>query len=237
MHINNETGAINDIAGAFALIKRLAPQALLHVDGVQAFCKTPFSKLPCDLYSISGHKFHGPKGAGALFVKSGTPFTGGLIGGGQERGLRSGTTNVPGILGMDAALNEYRKQQVAWIENMRACKLRLANHIQGIQDAILNGPPPEQGAPHILNASFLGVRGEVLLHALEQKGILVSTGSACSAHKKGKNRVLSAMGVEGARQEGAIRFSLSPFNTAEEMDQTAQAISELTVYLRRFKRR
>jgi cysteine desulfurase len=237
MHINNETGAVNDIADAYALIRRRAPQALLHVDGVQAFCKAPFGKPPCDLYSISGHKFHGPKGIGALYIRAGTPFAGGQIGGGQERGLRSGTTNAPGILGMDAALSEYRAQQAGWIDTMRACKLRLANHLQAIPDAVLNGPPPENGAPHILNASFLGVRGEVLLHALEQKGILVSTGSACSAHKKGKNRVLSAMGVEGARQEGAIRFSLSPFNTLEEMDQAAQAIGELIVYLRRFKRR
>lgn len=237
MHINNETGAINDIMGAYSLIRRRAPQALLHVDGVQAFCKTPFSKPSYDLYSISGHKFHGPKGIGALYVKAGTPFAGGQIGGGQERGLRSGTTNAPGILGMDAALCEYRARQTEWINTMRACKLRLANHIQTLPDAVLNGPLPEQGAPHILNASFLGVRGEVLLHALEQRGILVSTGSACSAHKKGKNRILSAMGIEGARQEGAIRFSLSPFNTLEEMDQAAQAIAELTVYLRRFKRR
>lgn len=237
MHINNETGAVNDIARAYALIKQRAPQALLHVDGVQAFCKVPFGKLPCDLYSISGHKFHGPKGVGALYVRGGTAFSGGLIGGGQERGLRSGTTNAPGILGMDAALCAYRRQQAEWIEQMRACKLRLAAHIEGIPDALFNGPQPALGAPHILNASFLGVRGEVLLHALEQKGVLVSTGSACSAHKKGKNRVLSAMGVEGQRQEGAIRFSFCPFNTPEEMDRAAEALFETVTFLRRYKRR
>ncbi len=237
MHINNETGAINDIEGAYSLIKRRAPQAALHVDGVQAFCKVPFGKPPCDFYSVSGHKFHGPKGVGALYIKNGTPFAGGQIGGGQERGLRSGTTNVPGILGMDAALTAYRSLQKQWIPQMRACKVRLAANLQSIPDVILNGPLPDKGAPHILNASFLGVRGEVLLHALEQKAIYVSTGSACSAHKKGKNRILSAMGIEGARQEGALRFSLSPLNTQDEMDEAAQAIAELTVYLRRFKRR
>ena len=237
MQVNNETGAINDIAQAYALIKSRAPQALFHVDGVQAFCKMPFMKVPCDLYSISGHKFHGPKGIGALYIRQNTPFFGGFIGGGQERGLRSGTTNTPGILGMDAALTAYRNNQAEWVSVMRANKLRLAEYIKEIPDTALNGPRPENGAPHILNASFLGVRGEVLLHALEERGILVSTGSACSAHKKGKNRVLSAMGIQGPRQEGALRFSLSPFNTAEEMDQTAQALYETVAFLRRYRRR
>ncbi len=237
MQVNNETGAINDIAQAYALIKSRAPQALFHVDGVQAFCKMPFMKVPCDLYSISGHKFHGPKGIGALYIRQNTPFFGGFIGGGQERGFRSGTTNTPGILGMDAALTAYRNNQAEWVSVMRANKLRLAEYIKEIPDTALNGPRPENGAPHILNASFLGVRGEVLLHALEERGILVSTGSACSAHKKGKNRVLSAMGIQGPRQEGALRFSLSPFNTAEEMDQTAQALYETVAFLRRYRRR
>ena len=237
MQVNNETGAINDIAQAYALIKSRAPQALFHVDGVQAFCKMPFMKVPCDLYSISGHKFHGPKGIGALYIRQNTPFFGGFIGGGQERGFRSGTTNTPGILGMDAALTAYRNNQSEWVSVMRANKLRLAEYIKEIPDTALNGPRPENGAPHILNASFLGVRGEVLLHALEERGILVSTGSACSAHKKGKNRVLSAMGIQGPRQEGALRFSLSPFNTAEEMDQTAQALYETVAFLRRYRRR
>ncbi len=237
MHVNNETGAVNDIAQAYALIKNRAPQALFHVDGVQAFCKLPFTKVPCDLYSISAHKFHGPKGVGALYVRQNTPFFGGFIGGGQERGLRSGTTNTPGIMGMDAALTAYRSNQAEWVSNMRANKVRLAEYIRHMPDTAINGPRPENGAPHILNASFLGVRGEVLLHALEERGILVSTGSACSAHKKGKNRVLSAMGIQGPRQEGALRFSLCPFNTAEEMDNTAQALFETVTFLRRYRRR
>ena len=119
---------------------------------------------------------------------------------------------------------------------MRCCKKRLAKYLKDMPDVVLNGPAPDQGAPHILNASFLGVRGEVLLHALEEKEIYVSTGSACSSHKKG-NRILSAMGVTGERLDGAIRFSLSPFNTPEEMDQAAQAIREILPVLRRYKRR
>lgn len=237
MHVNNETGAINDIEAAAALVHRLAPGALFHVDGVQAFCKLPFSRVPCDLYSISAHKFHAPKGVGALYVKNGVKFAGGQIGGGQEKGMRSGTTNVPGVLGMDAALALYRASQPGWLANVRACKIRLANALLRIPDAVVNGPAPEDGAPHILNVSFPGVRGEVLVNALSERQIYVSTGSACSTHKKGENRVLGAMGVSGARAEGALRFSLCPFNTPEEMDAAALAVAEQVTFLRRFQRR
>ncbi len=237
MHVNNETGAVNDIPAIYKTVKREAPDALLHVDGVQGFLKVPFDARNCDFYTVSGHKFHGPKGVGALYVKKGTRFLGGQIGGGQERNLRSGTTNTPGIMGMDAALQYYLAHQDVMWQNMRACKMRLAGNLLSLPDVLLNGPAPEKGAPHILNVSFLGVRGEVLLHALEEKKIYVSTGSACSAHKKGKNRILNAMGVTGERQEGAIRFSFSAFNTPAEMDETATAIADLLGLLRRFKRR
>ncbi len=237
MHVNNEVGAINDIPAIYALIKKYAPLALLHVDGVQAFLKVPLESRHFDLYSISGHKFHAPKGVGALYVKAGTRFNGGQTGGGQERGLRSGTTNVPGIMGMDAAIADYMQHREAHIEAMRACKRRLAENLSSIGDVYLNGPAADAGAPHILNASFLGVRGEVLLHALEEKEIYVSTGSACSAHKKGKNRILTAMGILGERQEGAIRFSFCPDNTVEEMDIVTEAIQSIVPMLRRFKRR
>lgn len=237
MHVNNETGAINDIPTIYKTVKREAPDALLHVDGVQGFLKVPFDARNCDFYTVSGHKFHGPKGVGALYVKKGTRFLGGQIGGGQERNLRSGTTNTPGIMGMDAALQYYLAHQDMMWQNMRVCKVRLAGNLLSLPDVLLNGPAPEKGAPHILNVSFLGVRGEVLLHALEEKKIYVSTGSACSAHKKGKNRILNAMGVTGERQEGAIRFSLSAFNTPAEMDEAAAAIGDLLGLLRRFKRR
>lgn len=237
MHVNNETDAINDLAAAYALIRRLAPNALFHVDGVQAFCKTPFLRVPCDLYSVSAHKFHAPKGVGMLFVRNGVRFSGGQIGGGQERGLRSGTTNVPAILGMDAALSLYRAHQSEWLAQMRACKERLWQNLSAAQDILLNGPSIENGAGHILNVSFLGVRGEVLLNALSEAGVCVSTGSACSARKAGKNRVLTAINVVGARQEGAIRFSFCPFNTLDEMDEAADKALAAVAFLRRYKRR
>ena len=237
MHVSNEVGAVNDLSAAATLIKQAAPNALLHADGVQAFCKLPFSRLPVDLYSISAHKVHAPKGIGALYVRNGVKFAGGQIGGGQERNLRSGTTNVPGILALDAALSSYRAHQAEWIANMRACKERLANNLTVIADSLVNGPAPEHGAPHILNMSFPGVRGEVLVNALSERGICVSTGSACSTHKKGQNRILAAMGITGARAEGAIRFSLCPFNTLEEIDTASAALTEQVAFLRRFRRR
>ena len=237
MQVNNETGAINDIPAIYKAVKQHAPNAVMHVDGVQGFLKVPFDARYCDMYSISGHKFHAPKGVGALYVKQGTRFSGGQIGGGQERGLRSGTTNVPGIMGMDAAIKYYAENIDEIRKKLMDMKLKLADNLMSIEDAHINGPAPENGAPHILNVSFMGVRGEVLLHALEGKGIYVSTGSACSSHKKGKNRILNAMGVIGERQEGAIRFSLSMFNTPEEMDIAAEEIAAQVAFLRRFKRR
>ena len=237
MQVNNETGAINDLSAAQALIRKRAPHAVFHVDGVQGFCKLPFQKLSCDLYSVSGHKVHAPKGIGALYVKNSVRFAGGLIGGGQEQNRRSGTTNTPAIMGLDAALAAYQQNGDAWHEHMYACKERLCRNLSGIPDVFVNGPEPRNGAPHILNMSFLGVRGEVLLHALAQQEIYVSTGSACAAHKRGKNRVLGAMGVVGARQDGAIRFSLCPFNTLEEMDIAAEALAKQVTFLRRYQRR
>ena len=237
MHVNNEVGAVNDLAAISALVKQLSPNALLHSDGVQAFCKLPFSRIPADLYSISAHKFHAPKGIGALYVKSGTKFAGGQFGGGQEKNLRSGTLNVPGILGLDAALSVYRVQQEAWISHMRACKTRLAEALLTIPDAVVNGPAPEIGAAHILNVSFPGVRGEVLVNALSEQEIYVSTGSACSTHQKGQNRILAAMGIPRERAEGALRFSLCPFNSPEEMDRTAEVLEKQVAFLRRFQRR
>ncbi len=240
MHVNNETGAINDIGRIYDMIKRKAPEAVFHCDGVQAFCKLPFDKIKADMYSISGHKFHGVKGIGALYVRKGIKFAGGQTGGGQEKNLRSGTSNMPGIMAMDKALEFYRNNQQGLIENMRNCKERLAKNLMQIPDVYINGPKFDDrinGAPHILNASFVGVRGEVLLHALEEKQIYVSTGSACSAHKKGGSRVLEMMGIKGARLEGALRFSFSPFNTIEEIDTASQFIAEKVEFLRRFKRR
>lgn len=235
MHVNNESGAVNDVDAVYALMKRNSPDALLHVDGVQAFLKE--SPVKCDMYSVSGHKLHAPKGIGALYIKKGTHIKPLLPGGGQESNLRSGTTNVPGIMAFSAAVSDFRSNREFYRESMMAVKRRLWEDLQRIRDVRLNGPEIEEGAAHILNVSFMGVRGEVLLNALSEKGLYVSTGSACAAHKRGRNRVLNAMGITGERQDGAIRFSFSHFNTPAEADRAAQLIEEQVAVLRRFRRR
>lgn len=235
MHVNNESGAINDIAGVYRLVKAQAPAALLHVDGVQAFMKE--APVPCDMYSVSGHKLHAPKGVGALYIRKGVRVKPYLVGGGQEAGMRSGTTNTPAIMGFAAAVSDYQEHRAEYREGIFAVKERLFNNLSRIKDVMLNGPEIKDGAAHILNMSFLGVRGEVLLNALSEKGLCVSTGSACAAHKRGRNRILNAMGILGERQDGALRFSFSHFNTVEEADAAAQMIEAQVNVLRRFKRR
>lgn len=235
MHINNETGAVNDIGAVYRLLQSHCPDAVLHVDGVQAYLKAP--PVKCDMYSFSGHKIHSPKGIGGLYVRKGVRFKGGQAGGGQENGLRSGTTNVPAIMAMDRAAADYAANRAAYHDNMLKVKSRLYSNLSRIRDTRLNGPSVEDGAAHILNMSFLGVRGEVLLHSLMDKGLLVSTGSACSARHKGKNRILNAMGISSERQDGAIRFSFCPFNTVDEADTAAQLIEDSLILLRRFRRR
>ena len=237
MHVNNELGSVNDLYAIARKVRALAPEAILHADGVQAFLKTQPMKLPVDLYSVSAHKLHAPKGVGFLYVRNGVRFSGGQIGGGQERNLRSGTTNVPGILGFDTAMHLYRANLASWHAQMQTVKERLYRNLTSLPDVVLNGPSVNESAPHILNLSFLGLRGEVLLHALEANGVIVSTGSACAAKKQGKNRILSAVGIMGARQEGAIRFSFSPMNTVQEADDAANVIADQLRILRRYKRR
>lgn len=235
MHVNNEVGAINDIASIYQLMRKLSPDALLHVDGVQAYLK--LDHVPCDMYSISGHKLHAPKGIGTLYIKKGVRIKPYLMGGGQESGMRSGTTNAPAIMGFDAAVSDYTANLEQYREATKRVKIRLYNNLSRIRDAKLNGPDVESGAGHILNMSFLGVRGEALLNALSEKGLYVSTGSACAAHKQGRNRILTEMGIRGDRQDGAIRFSFCHLNTVEEADIAAQLIEDALSILRRFKRR
>lgn len=233
MHVNNEFGAVADLTAIQRAIAKKNPDTLLHSDGVQALLHLPDVQNPADLYSLSAHKFHGPKGAGAL-LRSKRSRAMGQLGGGQELGVRSGTLNSPGILGMAAVLEEGRSQLEARIHTMRRCKIRLAEGLLSFPDVLLNGPPLEDAVPHIVNLSIMGIRGEVLLHALEEKGIIVGTGSACGSRNRGENRVLASIGVTGQRAEAALRFSFSHENTEGEMDEVLNALSELIPYHRRF---
>ena len=238
MHVNNEVGAINDLAQIAGIISRYAPNAVFHSDGVQAFGKLPFEPVPVDLYSISGHKFNAPKGVGALLIRQRVRIGKGLLGGSQERGIRSGTLNTPGILAMDAAIRYYFDNGSAIRAKLLQCKQRLMNLlIAQLNDVHVNGPATNAAAPNILNLSFLGVPGEVLLHALEEYGICVSTGSACSQKKnQTSNRVLEAMGLSNDRARSALRISLGMYNEVAEMDTVAAAIVENVNKLRKIGR-
>ena len=235
MQVNNETGALLD---AERLHRVVNGRALIHVDGVQGFLRVPFDMKWADMYTLSGHKIHGPKGIGALIVKKGVRLKPQHIGGGQESGLRSGTENTPGIAGLNAAVLEMRAMGPEMPAMLMAKKLRLVEAIKrAVPEALVNGPEPEVAAPHIVNIGFPDVRGEVMLHALEGEGVYVSTGSACSSKKLKVSSVLVSMGIKPSVAEWAVRFSLSPHTTEEEIDYAAAKIGTLYDQLRRFKRR
>lgn len=240
MYVNNEVGAIMPLADIAQLIKQQAPQAMWHVDAVQGFAKLPLfpHDLGIDLVSLSGHKIQGPKGIGALFIRRGLNLPPLILGGGQENGLRSGTENVPGIVGLGLAAALLWEQQEHAARHMANLKQRLRERLlKELPDTFANGPQDETGAPHILGMSFPGVKGEVLLHALEDKGICVSTGSACSSHQAPGSHVLKALGLSPDRRDSAIRFSLSPENTLAEMDYTVDCLKEIVPELRRIMAR
>jgi len=221
MQVNNEVGSIQPISQIIELKNRigskLGTEILLHTDAVQSLGKLPIEISGIDLLSVSGHKIHGPKGVGALYVRKGLNVLPYLFGGGQERGLRSGTENVPAIAGFGIAADISRKNLTKRMESIKMLKMYLTEGIRrSIPDIRFNST--EDGSSSILNVSFLGVRGEVLLHTLEQSEIYVSTGSACSSNKKGQSHVLKAMNRSDKEIEGAIRFSFCEFNTMEEMD-------------------
>lgn len=237
MQVNNETGAIQPLEAIASLRNRLTPEAHLHVDGVQGFLRVPFDmpEIQADSYALSGHKIHGPKGIGALIMAPGVRVHPRALGGGQESGLRSGTENTPGIAGLLAAVEAY---PVA--NEMQQVKMHLWHRLkEQIPEAAINGPAPDgdHAAPHILNVSLPPVRSETMLHALEGTGIYVGMGSACSSHKQKVSAVLRAMNTPQRMAESALRFSLSPENTREEMEQVARACKQNYAVLSKFQRR
>lgn len=237
MQVNNETGAVLDVKRLSALIREKAPGALIHVDGVQGFLRVPFDMRLVDMYTLSGHKIHGPKGVGALAVRKGVKIKPRQFGGGQQGGLRSGTENVPGIAGLLGAI-EYMASFDELDGMLMRKKLRfLSGVLEKAEGALANGPTPHEGAPHIVNLSFPGVRGEVLLHALEGCKVYCSTGSACSSKKKKVSAVLLAMGVPIDRAEAALRFSFSVDTEDDAIDGAIEVIGEQYAQMKRFRRR
>ena len=212
----------------------------VHVDGVQGFMRVPMhmGKMGVDLYALSAHKIHGPKGVGALVVRKGVRLAPQETGGGQEKNLRSGTYNSPGILGLGEAVTQMMQRRDQ-LERIRAMKAQLWKRLSGIDGVRLNGMPvgSDASAPHILSVSFDGVRGEVMRNALEGAGILVSTGSACASHKQKVSPTLKAMGLTGEQADGTIRISLGMMNTMEEMDEAAAQMERLYSQLKVYRRR
>ena len=227
MHVSNETGAINDIKKLNQIAKKINKDIIFHVDGVQAVGKinVNINDLGVDAYSVSAHKFHGPKGVGLLYCKHLNKLKPLLLGGGQQEGYRSGTENVSGILGMNLALNLSFDNLKANNENA----LNLRNYVKEqislkLKDYIFN-ENEINNSPYILSVSFKGLRGEVLLHMLEEKGVLIGTGSACSS-KKSDNRVLSEMGRSKDFIQGSIRISFSSSSTFEEVKEATKLLIE-----------
>lgn len=233
---NNETGALQPVKEIAAALR--GKKILLHTDAVQAFGKMEVNvdALGVDLLSISAHKFHGPKGVGALYVRRGTPLSPVLFGGGQERAWRAGTENVPAIVGLAKAMELARRELPDSAARLAALRDRLERGIlDRVPGAHLNGNPARR-LPHILNIAFEDVEADALLLALDVRGIAVSTGSACAAGSIEGSHVLKAMGVEPALARGSMRFSVGRGNTAEEMDMAADALREIVPQLRRHAR-
>lgn len=238
MHVNNEIGSVEPVEEIGNLIRKKAPGAYFHVDAIQAFGKYRIypRRMRIDMLSASGHKIHGPKGIGLFYVNEKVKIHPLILGGGQQNGMRSGTDNVPGAAGMALAAKmayEHLEEKTA---RMRAMRDRLADGLSRIERVVFHGMPSGQGAPHILNASFLGIRSEVLLHALEDKGIYVSAGSACSSHKRAGSAVLTAIGCSREEMESAVRFSLGEETREEEIDYTLDVLKALVPVLRRYIR-
>ena len=235
MYVNNEIGTIQPIEEISKIIKAYNPSILFHVDAVQAFGKIVFSpkRLGVDLLSISGHKIHGPKGSGVLYIKDKTLIRPIIYGGGQQKAMRSGTENVPAIAGMGLAAELMYKDHDNKMAHIKKLKDTFVEKVTALENVYDNSGE----APHIASISFVGIRSEVMLHALEDKGIYVSAGSACSSNKPHVSNVLKAINLDSTKLESTLRFSFCETNTMEEVDYTVKVIEEILPVYRRYIRK
>lgn len=238
MHTNNEIGSLQPIAEAGAIIKRFNPSIVFHVDAVQGYGKFRIQpkRMNIDLLSVSAHKIHGPKGIGFLYINEKIKIHPIIWGGGQQKGMRSGTENVPAIAGMALAIETIYKNLDEEIDKLYQLKQRFIDGAMKIEDVKINGLTGRDSAPHVVSLSVRGVRSEVLLHALEDKGIYVSAGSACASNKPSVSATLQAIGVEKDLLDSTIRFSFSVFTTEEEIDYTLQNLYAIIPMLRKYTR-
>lgn len=238
MHTNNEIGALQPIEEAGSLIKKINSNIIFHVDAVQGFGKFRINpkKMNIDLLSVSGHKIHGPKGVGFLYINEKIKIKPIIFGGGQQKGMRSGTENVPGVAGLAKAIEMIYADLDENVERLYRLKEHFIAGVTQIPDIKINGLTGRESAPHIISVSIRGIRSEVMLHALEEKGVYVSAGSACASNKPQTSDTLKAIGVEKELLDSTIRFSFSEFTTLEEIDYTLKAMQEIIPMLRRYVR-
>lgn len=238
MYVNNEVGAVMPVEQIGAMVHEKSPKALYHVDAIQGFGKYRIypKRLGIDLLSVSGHKIHGPKGVGFLYISEKAKVQPLILGGGQQGGMRSGTDNVPGIAGLGVAAELIYTDFEEKVEHLYQLKERMAEGLSQMEDVVINGMALREGAPQILSVSFLGIRSEVLLHTLEDKGIYVSAGSACSSHKRKASSTLTAIGLPADQKESTVRISFSEENTFEEVDYCLEVLREVIPMLRRYAR-
>ena len=238
MYVNNEVGAVEPVEEISRVIKAKNPSALYHVDAIQAYGKYVIrpKKQGIDLLSVSSHKIHGPKGVGFLYIRSGVKIKPLIYGGGQQAGMRSGTENVPGVAGFGAAVKEMYTDHAEKVQKLIGLKDYMTDRLGEIEGTVINSKKGEASAPQIVSVSFEGVRSEVLLHALEDKGIYVSSGSACSSNHPGISGTLKGIGVDQKLLDSTIRISFGIFNTKEEVDYTIDVLKELVPVLRRYQR-
>ncbi|MDD3339736.1 MAG: cysteine desulfurase family protein [Lachnospiraceae bacterium] len=237
MFVNNEIGAVEPVEAIGKLVHEKCPKALYHVDAIQAYGKYEIypKKMNIDLMSVSGHKIHGPKGVGFLYISEKVRINPLILGGGQQKGMRSGTDNVPGIAGLGAAAQKVYGQLEANRAHLYGLKRYFAEQLQSLDEVIIHGMPVDEGAPQIINAAFLGIGSEVLLHTLEDRGIYISAGSACSTHKRSKSPTLTAIHAPKETLDCSVRFSFAEDNTKEQIDYTMTVLREVLPVLRRYR--
>lgn len=238
MYVNNEMGSVQPIEEAVRIVKNYNPRILFHVDAVQGFGKYRIhpKKIGVDLMSISGHKIHGPKGTGVLYINEKVKIKPIVFGGEQQKNIRSGTENVPGIAGIGLAAKEIYTDFDAKIGKMRELKNYFIEGVKKIEKTAIHGCTDETSAPHIISVGFAGIRSEVLLHTLEDKGIYVSAGSACASNHPAISGVLRGIGVRPEFLDSTLRFSLSEFTTKEEIDYTLRTLYNCVPMLRKYTR-
>ncbi len=239
MQVNNEIGAIQPIEEAGKIIKAANPDIIFHVDAIQAYGKMRIApkKLNIDLLSVSGHKIHGPKGSGFLYIKDKTKIRPVIFGGGQQKGMRSGTENVPAIAGLGLAAEEIYTDFEEKIDRMYALREYFIEQVTQIEGVSVNGQSQRASAPHVVSVSICGVRAEVMLHTLEDRGIYVSAGSACSSNKPSVSHTLKSIGLAPELLDSTIRFSFSVHTTMEELDYALKVMREVIPMLQKYTRK